>query len=108
MIASVPNLCILFSSMHTIRHYLSSYSYVRAYILTSTKKHQSHLTSRISKIIICNSFRNLPYLLMTFAQSKEQTGHSSNRFVKINWPFFTDTRNRNAMNSPYEKTFSDY
>ena len=34
---------------------------------------QSHLTCRISKAIICNSFRNLPYLLITFAQSKEQT-----------------------------------
>ena len=38
---------------------------------TSTKTFQSHLTCRISKIIICCSLRNLPYL-MTFAQSEKQ------------------------------------
>ena len=37
------------------------------------KTFQSHLTRRIAMINICNSFRNLSHLLMTFAQSKKQT-----------------------------------
>ena len=51
------------------------------------------MTWRISKIIICNSFRNLWFLLVKFAQSKKQTCHSSDRFVQIYGPFYTDASN---------------